>query len=184
MDLTTAIAMRDSGDTPGAVEALLTSATDLRSMIEAAHHFARWDTPEAALTVGIRISALFPNDPNGPFHVAGALRRLGRIAEAEDLLHDAPFRWAGNAGILSIWASFPMHRSAWSEALGRWDALIERFPSDPKFPAMKARCLIFAGRLDDADDLLRATLSKFPDGMDCKTVAMELVAVRGRSSAR
>lgn len=178
--IASATAIHAAGDTQVAVETLLSGPNDIRFMIVAAQLFARWDVPEAALEMGRRISNLAPGDPNGAFHVAGALRRLGRLNEAEDVLHDAPTRWAANASILSIWASFPMHRGAWKEALARWDTLIERFPTMGKFVAMKARCLIIAGHMDDAALVLRKAETDFPEDDQCSIVRSEFEQVMAR----
>ena len=89
---------------------------------------------EESIRLGREIMQQFPGNLTGIFHAVRGLRDSGRPAEAEALLGDDAARtYAGNDAILSVWASLPMTRSDWPEAVRRWQMLRERFPDDAKF---------------------------------------------------
>jgi len=139
---------------------------------------ARGDHPEC-VRIGKQLVALFPNEGAGYFHASRALRELGRYAEAEDCLADAPSKFPDDASILSIWASLSMGLQNWPEAIGRWRLLQQRFPAEPKFFWQCANALTSSGNEDEAEMLLKEAAQRFPNDTLVASMYTESLLRRG-----
>jgi tetratricopeptide (TPR) repeat protein len=108
------------------------------------------------------IQSRFPEAAAGYTGAALALRHLKRFEESELLLNEAQTRFPAHP-IVAIergWAA--LARQAWSEAIDRWAAVRAAFPWEVMGFVGGAMACREAGRLDDADELLRSAMHRFP----------------------
>ena len=106
----------------------------------------------------------FPEEAASYVGEAAALRRSGRMEEAEPLLLKAAERLPHDPAPLAEWALIAHERRDWEEALKRWDSVHANFPDHRNAYLFGAMALRELGRLDEAEALLRSALGRFsPD---------------------
>ncbi|HEX6443196.1 MAG TPA: tetratricopeptide repeat protein, partial [Stellaceae bacterium] len=111
---------------------------------------ARGEWAQAAESwAALRIA--FPQDVRGFTFGARALRQLGRLEEAEDLLGEAIHRFPRDLGVLTeyAWAAFNQNR--WPEAETRFAEILTRFPEAPVGYIGSATLHRFQSRFDEAE---------------------------------
>src|ERR1700722_968654 len=110
---------------------------------------------------------------------ASSLLKAGALDEAECLygaiaqsLPSVPIGYAGLARTAA-------RRRAWSDALTRWDGVIDRFPKQahPNWPVERAAVLVELDRLDEAEQILR-TLIESADTRAAGLAALARLAMR------
>ena len=116
------------------------------------------------------VIARFGGDSNRVWEAARArcLAQLDCLDEAleiyERLAHEIPDRPAAFIGLADIAA----RRRSWSQALARWDEVLERFPDHPDLPAWRATragILTHLGRSDEAQETFRHVLALQPKSL-------------------
>ena len=105
----------------------------------------------------------FPQDVRGFAFGARALRQLGRMEEAEDLLGEAIHRFPADLGVLSEYASLAQIARDWPEAARRWEQVRERHPELPVGYTGAAAALRELECFEDAESLLTKAAQRFPD---------------------
>jgi predicted Zn-dependent protease len=179
--------LQSAGD-PGAAVMLLADAMqrwpEIREVLVTAGDlaFERGDIVEC-IRLGKEMVGRFPNDSTGAFHLVRALRDSGRAEEAEEFLGDAPERYPGDAGLLSIWASLAMNRLDWPEAARRWEIVRQRFPDTSVGYIRGGQALQSAGRLEDADMLMGQAVARFPDNPELAILYARLAVARQDGAA-
>jgi len=93
---------------------------------------------------------------------AHAVRRQGRIEEAEALLEAATYRYPNDPEIFTEHALLAELRRDWPRARARWDTVTERFPRDWRGLSGQARLLREQGQTDQARALLIRAVETFP----------------------
>jgi tetratricopeptide (TPR) repeat protein len=103
-----------------------------------------------------------------PHHVAGYTgsaavhREQGRPDLAEALLRQATERFPDDPGVAIDYAWIAQRCGAWAEALGRWDAVAERFPQYSTGKTQGAVALRELHRYDEAEVRLREAMRQWP----------------------
>ena len=93
--------------------------------------------------------------------LANALRKLGRMEEAEAALLSAADTFPGNAGILSALAQLAEQKADWTLAGQRWRSFLEVENSVPEAYVSLARALRIQRQFDAADAVLSAIQGRF-----------------------
>ena len=177
-----AVALRDSGDFPGA-DALLTEAMQrfpdepgpIIDHAWVAH--VRRDWPEAAVRwrrVRERHGTYLVGYTSG----AVALRETGRLDEAAALLDEAAARFPDEPAPLIERAWFAHHRRDWDAAIPLWEAVRQRFPGQIAAYSGAAQALREASRPDDAETLLATGIERFPNDAGLRTERAALASRR------
>src|SRR4051794_10431068 len=125
-----------------------------------AHHRRDW---AEALKRWNAVRANFPDSGNAYSLGAAALRELGRLDEAEDLLRDAFERSPPDFSLFVERARIAEMRGDMTEAQQRWAALKAAFPRHSLGYTAEARALRHLGLMDAAEALLANALDLFPD---------------------
>jgi tetratricopeptide (TPR) repeat protein len=94
---------------------------------------------------------------------AWGLRELGRFDEADAMLHEALARFPGEAAIIFDLARIAQARHDPSEALARWNTARSRFPDRWFCYIGEGWALRALARLDEAQELLREAIQRFPE---------------------
>nr|WP_294554225.1 tetratricopeptide repeat protein [uncultured Rhodopila sp.] len=90
----------------------------------------------------------------GQSHIAHALRRQDRHAEADAVLAAAMERFPHEAGVFADYARGADARRDWIEAEARWAVMTERFPNAREAWASRAAALRETGRPGEAEAVL------------------------------
>lgn len=101
----------------------------------------------------------FPNRKLAYTAEVGALRRLGRLDEAESVLRQAMRRMPDDMTVLLEWGRVADARKDWEEAYRRWDSLRDRHPAGY---VGAAEALQKLGRTEEAEALLAAGRLRHP----------------------
>jgi tetratricopeptide (TPR) repeat protein len=94
---------------------------------------------------------------------AGALRKLGRLDEADTVLGAAIARFPEDGNLRIEQAYIAQARNDPGAALPLWQAVMADFPTRPEGPAGAAAALRGLHRGAEADDVLRRAIAAFPD---------------------
>lgn len=104
-----------------------------------------------------------PNEPRNYSNTAVALRRAGRLDEAENLLAEAAARFPGDILIAGELARLASAQQNWPEAARRWQVVIKCQPTESRAYLAAATALRHAGRFDEAEDLLAQAAERFSE---------------------
>jgi len=126
----------------------------------ASHDLGRW---EEALGLWRAVAARFPDHAFGYIGLATALRKLSRWDEADAVLQSAMQNLPGLVALASEYATLAGFRADHEETLRRWEAVRDRFPGKAIGYAGVGATLKTIGRLDEAEAVLAAAVSRFPD---------------------
>lgn len=122
----------------------------------------RRDWPEAARRWET-VRARAPDVAVGYTAGATALRELGRMEEADALLRDAAERFPAEPRVVAKQAWLAQARRNWPEAARCRDIVRATLPEDEAAYTSGARAMREQGRAEDADQLLREAILRFPD---------------------
>ncbi len=92
-----------------------------------------------------------------------ALQALGRLDEAEAAFVEAKEFFPKNEWAAARYAGVAEKRRDWAEALRRWDEVAHAFPYFSLGCIAKGDILQNLGNLDEAEEIFRAAMQKFPD---------------------
>ena len=129
---------------------------DHATIAEAAH-----DWPEVIR----RFTAVKERFPDGWWayaRIAIALRHLGRLDEADQILEEAQQRIPGEPALFIDHGTVAEAREDWPEVIHRFTAVKERFPDGWWAYARIAIALRHLGRLDEADQILEEGQRRIP----------------------
>ncbi len=113
-----------------------------------------------------RVRERFPEDWQGYTGGAAALRDLGHVPEAEQILADAAQRFADRFEVAVEYARLANARRDWLAAAERWGRVRAAFPDRCLGQVGAAQALREAGRLDEAEAVLDAAVGRWPDDRD------------------
>lgn len=136
-----------------------------RNLSDRAGDAARRGDHHAALSYGNAMRKIAPDDPGGWFHSARAMRAIGDLESAENLLADAPGKFPNDMPVLFIWTSLPRASGDIDEAIRRASWLLNEFPNDPSPHTHLGRCLIAADRRAEARRVVLSALMRWPEDM-------------------
>ncbi len=122
---------------------------------------ARSDWPEA-LGCWEAIRMGFPDNPAGFLGGGVALRSAGRREEAEHLLDEGRERFPDHEQIAVAHAWLANARRDWPEAESRWDAILARFPDNPRSYLGAANAFTASGR----PELGTPVLARAPEALE------------------
>jgi hypothetical protein len=92
-----------------------------------------------------------------------ALRRSGRIGEAEIILERAMVEFPSDPGAFVEYAQCATAAGAKDEAISRWQKVCELFPDQPDGYWKLTDELLRAGKLDEAEAVIQQGISRMPD---------------------
>jgi tetratricopeptide (TPR) repeat protein len=93
------------------------------------------------------------------------LNRLGRVDEAERLIHEGLGQFPDDPTFYAAQAQLAQTRGELDEAMDQWRAVRERFPTYAAAYTRAAKILSDQGRLDEADSLLSKGLEQVPNSV-------------------
>jgi predicted Zn-dependent protease len=125
----------------------------------AAHHRGDFDQADRLWE---EVRKLLPDHHAGFTGAANSLRSAGRFDDADEILAAAMSKFPDDAGVAAEYAWLAHHRRDWPQALSRWQAARDRFPNLQAGYVAGAVALREAARLEEAEDLLRLALARFP----------------------
>jgi tetratricopeptide (TPR) repeat protein len=103
-------------------------------------------------------------DPSEIFVGRGdALQALGRLDEAEAAFAEAKELFPRNEWAAARYAGVAEKRRDWTEAIRRWDDVANAFPNFSLGCIAKGDILQNLGELNEAEEIFRAAMHKFPD---------------------
>ena len=108
------------------------------------------------------VRVAFPQEAPGYVRGVAALRKAGRVEEAEGLACEAMERFPDRPGGYVQRAEVAMRRGDWSLAVERWEELRRAFPDHASGYLRGAAALRKAGRLEEAEGLAREAVKRFP----------------------
>lgn len=108
----------------------------------------------------------FPDIAAGYVGGAAALREVGRMAEADNLLATAAERFPGDAGVFIEWAWLAHHRGEVVPALTRWEEVRRLLPRHHAGFTGAAITLRGASRFDDAEVILGEAMAVLPEAAE------------------
>jgi tetratricopeptide (TPR) repeat protein len=119
--------------------------------------------PEEALSRLEQVRERFPQVLRGYIAAIRVLVDEKRLDEAETLATTAvkKFPTSGEAAVEH--ANVAASKGDWGQALNRYDALLKAFPNEAGGPIGKAKALAATGRTQEAEQILREVIQKFPD---------------------
>jgi tetratricopeptide (TPR) repeat protein len=135
-------------------------------LIAAAQKAERENNPPEAMAAWRAMSARFPDHPAGFRGEAGALRRLGRLAEAEAVLDQALARFPENLGLAAEQASLACDQRDFPKAAQLWRVIRERYPDNPVGYQGGGLACSLAGLFDEADAVYEAAFGRFPKTLE------------------
>jgi protein O-GlcNAc transferase len=103
-----------------------------------------------------------PQHLGGLIGLGAALRELGRLDDAEEILAVTMQQCPDDAGAAYHYAEIAMRRRDWDEALKRWESMRETLPQHAGGHVGLGMVLIEIGRLDEAEEILAAAMRQFP----------------------
>ncbi|HEY6431568.1 MAG TPA: glycosyltransferase 61 family protein [Acetobacteraceae bacterium] len=110
---------------------------------------------EEALRRWDRVRQRFRQEPQGVAGAAWALRELGRLAEAEQLLKAGTEQFPEHPNIAIEHATVAHQRQDWAAAADRWERVRRILPQERRAYLLGAEALGNAGRHEAAEALLR-----------------------------
>ena len=141
----------------------VTSHEDIQELASQARRAARDRNWLEALRCWETVRARQPNYVPAYLGAVTALQEFGRHEEAERILNDASGRFADNEQIAIASGWLANARRDWPAALTRWEAVRERSPDNPLGYLGGANALREIGRPDEAEAMLDAAATRFPD---------------------
>jgi len=141
---------------------------------------ARGDPLEASRR-WISLHTLFPNRLDGLLREAKALREAGLYSEAETVAANAVQRFPGNATAIIEWAQIAQHRNRWSEALHRWETVINEFHVVEGYLGA-AQAPNELGRFADAQNVIQPALRMYPNSAKVVSISAWSCHYRGNYS--
>lgn len=134
---------------------------------------------ESALAIWTRCRTLRPADPLGYLQAGIALRTATRFDEADALLEEGLLYATDRFALAVHHAWVAHHRKDWVNALARWETIARDFPSDQEGHGGIGLVLLQMQRLDEAENQLAFTWSKFPRSESAATLFAEVAMARG-----
>lgn len=125
----------------------------------------------------------FPYDSNLRFSQANALRKLGRFAEAEEVLHEIVRRHPDNSSAHIQLARVQDRRGQVDDALRRLDDAILRDPQNTALFEAKIEILMRAKNLGQATAVINETLARFSKGVNWREKCISLLLDCGDAAA-
>ncbi len=116
-----------------------------------------------------------PRRIDGYAEPAKALAHVGRPDEAEQLIAEGLVQLADVADMWHQAAHIADIVGKLDEAIGRWEAMRERFPGEPGGYSFGAEGLARAGRAAEAEELIRQARDFFPGDKHVAEVAARLI---------
>lgn len=118
---------------------------------------------EAALRICEHVRKVQPDTPSAYLLPVRVLHELQRFEEANSLIEAARPRFPAEGHIARLWAICAQRCGDLPNAIQRWQQVRKEFPTDSGAFTGEARCLMSAGRLDEADALVREAVRRFPN---------------------
>jgi tetratricopeptide (TPR) repeat protein len=153
------------------IEARERFPTNLEIAIDAAKLYERLEDWDGAAECWHSVSELRPSSYEGVLGEAGALRRQGRFAQADDILCKAIAASESHADMHEAFGLNAVAQENWTEALARFEKAHELNPSDNRFAKR-----IFEVRLRLADDGHDAPAPR-PTSTDMRDISAEDTAL-------
>jgi tetratricopeptide (TPR) repeat protein len=120
-----------------------------------------------------------PHITRGYTEAARLLRERGDQPAADALIAEGAARAPNDRGLQVDHAALADRDGDWAEAARRWQRTRQRFDFDPLPYAREATALRALGRLDEAEEVLLAAHTRFPDAADIRQHLAELAEARG-----
>ena len=118
-----------------------------------------WDT---ACKVWADMRLAFPYEAAGFVRGAAALKRAGRLEEADSVARNAVKRFPDHAGGYMQRAEIAMQRRDWERASKLWAEMRRAFPYEATGFVRGAAALKRAGRLEEAEKVADSAVKRFP----------------------
>lgn len=118
-----------------------------------------WTVAEA---LSAEMRTRFPSDPVGYLNEAMALRNLGRLDEADQLLQATAARFPDDWPVAMHYAGIAEIRNDPTEELARWAALRQRFPDRVEAWRRPVILLRQLSRMGEAEGLAAQAVGRFP----------------------
>lgn len=99
----------------------------------------------------------------GIIGIGTALSHMGRHDEAIAALSDVLYKFGNEFGVWMALARAAERKGDWDDAARRWATVRERFPISPASYMQSSEFLTRAGRLKEADDVMRLGIERTPD---------------------
>jgi len=112
--------------------------------------------------------------PNDMMSEAIALRDAGSHFEAERIVLGGMERFPNDIGFCIEYAWFAYHRRDWTEAVYRWNLVIDRFPDHHVGYLGRAMSLREAGLFNQAKNSFRGVSNRFPQNPEVQSFADKL----------
>lgn len=147
---------------PTLVESVNRDDFTLKKMADAAAAARDAGNLQAAAECWRRALQQFPNEPGAHAGYGNVLREMRRFDEADSVLVEASSRFSTQQEIEVAYAWVAHARGDWQEASRRWAMVRADFPAcfDGYFGG--GASLKAASRYDDADEVYRSALARFP----------------------
>lgn len=127
----------------------------------------------------------YPDKSLAYLRCGAALRELGRLNEAEQLLESAVGRFPNDASLAILHASLANARRDWPAAMIRWKLARERFPENPWSYLGSIHALRASGDADEVATMLSKAETVLPvakergfDAMAARRVELEIARAR------
>lgn len=111
--------------------------------------------------------------------IALTLSRLGRAAEAEQLLADALKQYGHKEGLMSEYAFLAEYEEKFDEAASRWSLFRDRFPDKVDGFYHGAMASLESGKLTEAEEIAVAGLARFPGNLELSIQYANILTERG-----
>lgn len=136
--------------------------TSLETAVAAAREKEQANQLVAAVAAWESVRADFPSHPIGYAGCGGALRRLGRLAEANTVLSEAANKFPTDERVAAEHAWLAHVSGDWAEADRRWTALRRRHPGALEAYHGGGAVLRYLGRFDEADAVYTEAFKQWP----------------------
>jgi tetratricopeptide (TPR) repeat protein len=133
----------------------------------------------AAEAIWCSVRERFPENLDGYWGWALALREVGRLDDAEAVLVEASQRFPENSFIALDLAQIPERKHNWPLATSRWTGVISRFPELVGAYIGLGRSLLYQGDLAAADAVYKRGRDRFPDNAEMAAAEAQLAAREG-----
>lgn len=124
-------------------------------------------------------------DPSNPAYVVALARQLaeaGQVTEAREEFRRAIAANKNSDLLLAAYADFLERALGQDEAIAEAQMLVDQFGGNPRYAFLLARLSTKAGKLDDAERVLRAlteTLERSSDKLDARVELARITLLRG-----